>query len=168
MEWRNAPLRSRITPFTHCDAPVHSLSPDYLARLRFDARQLATLRALGEYRGKQPLYVAQSPEVLSDLRQVALVESTESSNRLEGAVVAAARLKSLVEDYGQVIVDECHHVGAPQIWRSCHGHASHGSICHPKPGFRMCSVTWPMIRTAPALSQQKSRVLSHGAARFWC
>jgi Fic family protein len=75
---------------------MHSLSPDYLAQLRFDSRQLATLRALGEYRGKQKLYIAQSPEVLRDLRQVALVESTESSNRLEGVVVAAGRLKSLV------------------------------------------------------------------------
>lgn len=78
------------------NALMHSLSPGYLARLRFDTQQLATLRALGEYRGKQRLYVAQSPEVLSDLRQVAVVESTESSNRLEGVVVAAARLKSLV------------------------------------------------------------------------
>ena len=46
---------------------MQSLSPDYLARRRFDALQLATLRALGEYRGKQQLFVAQSPEVLSDL-----------------------------------------------------------------------------------------------------
>ncbi len=75
---------------------MHSLSPDYIAKLRFDAQQLATLRGLGEYRGKQRLYVAQSPEVLNDLRQVAVVESTESSNRLEGVVVAASRLKSLV------------------------------------------------------------------------
>ena len=75
---------------------MHSLVPDYLAKLRFDAQQLATLRALGEYRGKQRLYLAQSPEVLSDLRQVSVVESTESCNRLEGVVVAAHRLKSLV------------------------------------------------------------------------
>ncbi|MBG7620999.1 Fic family protein [Herbaspirillum sp. AP02] len=75
---------------------MRSLSPDYLARLRFDTQQLATLRALGEYRGKQQLYVAQSPDVLNDLRQVAAVESTESSNRLEGVVVVAHRLKSLV------------------------------------------------------------------------
>jgi Fic family protein len=74
---------------------MHSLTPDYLAKLRFDTQQLATLRALGEYRGKQ-LRFAQSPEVLSDLRQVAVVESTESSSRLEGVVVAAHRLKSLV------------------------------------------------------------------------
>lgn len=75
---------------------MHSLSPEYLAKLRFDTKQLATLRALGEYRGKQQPFVAQSPEVLRDLRQVAVVESTESSNRLEGVVVAAHRLKSLV------------------------------------------------------------------------
>lgn len=75
---------------------MQSLSPDYLAKLRFNAQHLATLRALGEYRGKQQLFVAQSPEVWSDLRQVAVVESTESSNRLEGVVVAAHRLKSLV------------------------------------------------------------------------
>lgn len=75
---------------------MHSLLPEYLTKLRFDSQQLATLRALGEYRGKQQLFVSQSPEVLSGLRQVAVVESTESSNRLEGVVVAAHRLKSLV------------------------------------------------------------------------
>lgn len=75
---------------------MHSLSPDYLAKLRFDAQQLAALRALGEYRGKQQLYIAQSPEALSDLHPVAVIESTESSSRLDGIVVAAHRLKALV------------------------------------------------------------------------
>lgn len=75
---------------------MQSLQPDYLTSLRFDAQQLGTLRALGEYRGKQQLYVAQSPEVLSGLRQVAVVESTESSNRLEGIEVAPSRLRALV------------------------------------------------------------------------
>lgn len=54
------------------------------AELRFDAQQLATLRALGEHRGTQQFLVALSPEVLSGLRQVAVVESTESSCRQEG------------------------------------------------------------------------------------
>lgn len=75
---------------------MQSLSPGYLAALRFDGTQAATLRALGEYQGKQQLYVAQSPETLQSLRQVAAIESTESSNRLEGVVVAPARLKSLM------------------------------------------------------------------------
>lgn len=75
---------------------MQSLTPSFLQALRYDGLQLATLRALGEYQGKQKLYTTQSPETLADLKQVAVVESTESSNRLEGVVVAPSRLKSLV------------------------------------------------------------------------
>jgi len=75
---------------------MQSLTSDYLAALRFDGIQVATLRALGECQGRQMLYAAQSPEALKGLRQIAAVESTESSNRLEGVVVAPVRLKSLV------------------------------------------------------------------------
>lgn len=75
---------------------MHSLTPEFLANLRYDGLQIATMRSLGEYRGKQALYFVQSPEVLSDLRQIAVIESTESSNRLEGVVVPKDRLKSLV------------------------------------------------------------------------
>ena len=49
---------------------MHSLTPEYLAALRFDGTQAATLRTLGEYQGKQQLYAAQSPEALKGLRQI--------------------------------------------------------------------------------------------------
>ncbi|TAL90319.1 MAG: hypothetical protein EPN46_04245 [Candidimonas sp.] len=75
---------------------MHSLTPGYLAALRFDGTQAATLRSLGEYQGKQQRYAVQSPEALKGLRQIAVVESTESSNRLEGVIVAPSRLRSLV------------------------------------------------------------------------
>lgn len=75
---------------------MHSLSPAHLASLRFGAQSAATLRALGEHMGRQQLYEQQAPEVLKKLRQIAIVESTQSSTRLEGVVVSAARLRSLV------------------------------------------------------------------------
>ena len=75
---------------------MHSLNPDFLTRLRFDATQAATLRAIGEYGGKQELFYRQAPEVLKGLRQVAIIESSESSNRLEGVTVPANRLKALI------------------------------------------------------------------------
>ena len=75
---------------------MHSLDAAYLDRLRFDATQLATLRAIGEYRGKQALYYQQVPELLKALRQTATIESAESSNRLEGITIAAPRLKPLI------------------------------------------------------------------------
>ena len=75
---------------------MHSLTVEQLTQLRYDGLQLSTLRALGEYRGKQKLFVAQSAEALADLKQQAVIESAESSSRLEGVVVSPSRLKSLM------------------------------------------------------------------------
>jgi Fic family protein len=57
---------------------------------------LMTMRSLGEFRGRQTLYADQSPEVLDTLRRVAIVQSTESSNRIEGITVAPGRVEALV------------------------------------------------------------------------
>ena len=49
-----------------------------------------------EARGKQHLWLGQKPEVLGVLRKQAIVQSAESSNRIEGVTVAANRLRPLV------------------------------------------------------------------------
>jgi Fic family protein len=49
-----------------------------------------------EARGKQDLWIRQKPEVLEVLREQAIVQSAESSNRIEGVTVAANRLRPLV------------------------------------------------------------------------
>lgn len=49
-----------------------------------------------EYRGKQDLWVRRRPEVLRALREQAVVQSVESSNRIEGVTVAPERLRPLV------------------------------------------------------------------------
>ena len=54
------------------------------------------LGSLAEQRGKQALYEAQSPQMLKALREMALIESTESSNRIEGVTVDRDRLRPLV------------------------------------------------------------------------
>ncbi len=73
-----------------------SLAPNALARLRYSAEDIASLRQLGEYRGKQELFVRQRPEVLETLRTAAVIESSESSNRLEGIVAPRPRIEALV------------------------------------------------------------------------
>ena len=75
---------------------MHSLRPEYLGKLTFGSEQVATLHALGEYRGKQALYLRQAPEILKGLRGIAVIQSTESSNRLEGVTVSPGRLKPLI------------------------------------------------------------------------
>ncbi|MGA2264380.1 MAG: Fic family protein [Acidobacteriota bacterium] len=54
------------------------------------------LADLGEARGKQELFIRQSPQKLKALKEHALVESAVSSNRIEGIEVDRARIGTIV------------------------------------------------------------------------
>lgn len=54
------------------------------------------LADLGEARGKQELFTKQAPQRLKVLREHALIESTVSSNRIEGVTVDQARVRTIV------------------------------------------------------------------------
>jgi Fic family protein len=75
---------------------MRSLEYGYLLETPISHRLLMAMRVLGEFRGRQGLYTEQFPEVLETLRQVALIQSTESSNRIEGITVLPDRLTGLV------------------------------------------------------------------------
>jgi len=75
---------------------MHSLDVKYLKKLNFSAEQASTLKKIGEYRGKQELFSRQTPEILNTLQQVAIIESSESSNRLEGVTAPHERIEALV------------------------------------------------------------------------
>lgn len=49
-----------------------------------------------EARGKQDLWLQKRPETLTALRQQAIIQSVESSNRIEGVTVPAERLRPLL------------------------------------------------------------------------
>jgi len=75
---------------------MKSLDIRYLSRLQFSADQAASLKRIGESKGRQDLFFRQTPEVLKTLRQTAIIESSESSNRLEGIVAPHGRVEALV------------------------------------------------------------------------
>ena len=75
---------------------MHSFQPAYLEKLRFGGSDLASVHALGSYQGKQNLFRQQTPEALESLREVACIESTESSNRIEGIEAPRAQLEKIV------------------------------------------------------------------------
>jgi len=54
------------------------------------------LADLGEFRGKQELYTRQAPQRLKTLREHALIESSVSSNRLEGVEVDPRRIRNVL------------------------------------------------------------------------
>src|ERR1017187_7978067 len=51
---------------------------------------------IAEAKGKQELFTRQSPQMLKALREAAIIQSSESSNRIEGVTVAPDRLRPLV------------------------------------------------------------------------
>jgi Fic family protein len=54
------------------------------------------LSAIDEFKGKHEIYNKQSPQKLTDLEKHALIESSISSNRMEGAHIAHSRIETVV------------------------------------------------------------------------
>ena len=73
-----------------------SLESGVLNRQRIDHGLVQSVRLIGEFRGKQALFKQQSPQVLEALRSTAIIQSTESSNRIEGVVAPLNRIRELV------------------------------------------------------------------------
>ena len=59
---------------------------------------VALLTAIHEYRGKQNRVIEENNDVLTKLLEIAKIQSTEASNRIEGIVTTAERLKKILRD----------------------------------------------------------------------
>lgn len=59
---------------------------------------VALLTAIHEYRGKQNRVIEENNDVLTKLLEIAKIQSTEASNRIEGIVTTSERLKKILRD----------------------------------------------------------------------
>jgi Fic family protein len=75
---------------------VRSFRSDYLSSLNIPGSTAWLVGACMEAKGKQDLWLRQKPEVLKALRELAIIQSVESSNRIEGVTVAPDRLRPVV------------------------------------------------------------------------
>jgi len=75
---------------------MKSFEFDYFLDTPLNHEILKNVRIIGEFRGREGLYKNQTPEVLESLRKAAIIQSAESSNRIEGIVAAPGRIDSLV------------------------------------------------------------------------
>ena len=64
----------------------------------WDNEILSYVAQIHEHKGRQELYIRQKSVELERLIEIAKIQSTESSNRIEGIVTTNARLKQLVKD----------------------------------------------------------------------
>lgn len=77
---------------------MKSFQQGFIERQAINQQLLQTIRLIGEYKGKQELFKQQAPQVIKTLRQAAIVQSTESSNRIEGISVPLERIQKLVSE----------------------------------------------------------------------
>lgn len=75
---------------------MKSFESGFIDRAPITQRLLQTVRAIGEFKGKEELYKSQIPQALETLRQAAVIQSTESSNRIEGVTAPLKRIQELV------------------------------------------------------------------------
>ena len=69
-----------------------------LSNMKWDNEILLLCSKIHECKGRQDLFVRQKPAQLERLIEVAKIQSTESSNRIEGIVTTSTRIKKLVEE----------------------------------------------------------------------
>lgn len=75
---------------------MRSFEQGFIERQGASMGLIQTIRLLGEAKGKQALYYEQFPQAIDTLRQSAVSQSTESSNRIEGIQAPADRIRGLV------------------------------------------------------------------------
>ena len=71
---------------------------NFLKEKQWDKDILGYIGLIHEFKGKQQLYLKQKPAELDRLVEIAKVQSTESSNAIEGIVTTNQRLKQLMSE----------------------------------------------------------------------
>ncbi|MCD8208926.1 MAG: Fic family protein [Bacteroidales bacterium] len=77
---------------------MRNFNYEKLAEKLWDAELISYVSKIHEYKGKQELFVRQKPAELDRLIQIARIQSTESSNKIEGIVTTGTRMKQLFQD----------------------------------------------------------------------
>lgn len=77
---------------------MKSFENNYIEKIHLTPSLVKTIRVIGEFKGKQDLYKKQSPQLLKALKQNAIIQSTESSNRIEGITAPINIIKNIVAE----------------------------------------------------------------------
>lgn len=72
-----------------------------LAHMGWDMDIVNLVARINAHRGRQELYISQKPTALERLVEIARIQSTEASNKIEGIITTNTRLKQLLTDKTQ-------------------------------------------------------------------
>jgi hypothetical protein len=62
---------------------------------QWDSEVLGLVAQIHEFKGRQEMYLKQKPATLEKLIEIAKVQSTEASNKIEGIVTTSTRIQQL-------------------------------------------------------------------------
>ena len=74
--------------FDYCEKWKNLLTPEIVSYLT----------QIHEFRGEQTLFIEAKADTLTQLVEIAKIQSTEASNKIEGIYTSDERLKALVKD----------------------------------------------------------------------
>ncbi|MBR1838485.1 MAG: Fic family protein [Bacteroidaceae bacterium] len=77
---------------------MHAFKNEQVTRTLLTPEIVQMLTALHEHRGRQEFFIEAEPDVLSALLDLAKVQSTKASNKIEGIFTSDERLEALVRD----------------------------------------------------------------------
>ncbi|WP_042271273.1 Fic family protein [[Clostridium] dakarense] len=77
---------------------MKSIENNKLQNIALPMNIVRLLTSINEYKGKQELYNQQSPQMLNTLKEVSIIQSTESSNRIEGIYTSSKRLSEIMSN----------------------------------------------------------------------
>ena len=77
---------------------MRSFNYSKIKEQKWDSDVLGLNAAIYKYAGKQELYLKQKPDELEKLVEIAKIQSTKSSNDIEGIVTTNTRIRQLVEE----------------------------------------------------------------------
>ena len=69
-----------------------------LKNKKWDNEILGLVAQIHEYKGRQEMFLKQKPLVLDKLVEIAKIQSTEASNKIEGIVTTSTRIKQLYQE----------------------------------------------------------------------
>lgn len=125
---------------------------------------VAYLTQIHEYKGQQNLFIEAKADALSELLEVAKIQSTEASNRIEGIITTDDRLKKIVRDKTMPKTrSEKEIAGYRDVLATIH--ESHDFI-PPKPSI-ICSFTATYLNSAEKLSEETTKTPTMSLQKNW-
>ena len=95
---KSTKLDEKCARWTKTEEFMRNFDYSQLSEKKWNSDILNLVAKIHECKGKQDLFIRQKPVELNRLVEIAKIQSTEASNKIEGIVTTSTRMKQLFEE----------------------------------------------------------------------